>query len=75
MILSIQQGLKAEGFKVSRIQLCRRFEVPRHTVYYKHCKSASKVQELFQKPIKAMIDQDPRLGYRTVAGHGFSTSL
>ena len=38
MILSIQQGLQAEGFKVSMSQLCRWFEVPRRTAYYKPCK-------------------------------------
>ena len=68
MILSIQQGLQAEGFKVSMSQLCRWFEVPRRTAYYKPCKAAPKVQERFEKPIKAMIDQDPSFGYRTVAG-------
>ena len=68
MILSIQQGLQAEGFKVSMSKLCRWFEVPRRTAYYKPCKAAPKVQERFEKPIKAMIDQDPSFGYRTVAG-------
>lgn len=63
MILSIQQGLQAEGFKVSMSQLCRWFEVPRRTAYYKPCKAAPKVQERFEKPIKAMIDQDPSFGY------------
>ena len=32
MILSIQQGLLEDGFKVSIEQLCRWFEVPRRTV-------------------------------------------
>ena len=68
MILSIQRGLQAEGFKVSMSQLCRWFEVPRRTVYYRPTKAAPRVQERFEKPIKEMIEQDPSYGYRTVAG-------
>jgi putative transposase len=68
MILGIQQDLKSEGIKVTISQLCRWFEVPRPTAYYKPCKSPPKVQERFEAPIKAMIDQDPSFGYRTVAG-------
>ncbi|MGA0825641.1 MAG: DDE-type integrase/transposase/recombinase, partial [Burkholderiaceae bacterium] len=49
-------------------KLCQWFEVPRRTVYYKPTKSAPKVQERFEKPVKAMIEQDPSYGYRTVAG-------
>ncbi len=61
-------GLQAEGFKVSMSQLCRWFEVPRSTAYFKPCKATPKVQEQFGKAIKAMIDKDPSFGYRTVAG-------
>ena len=68
MILGIQQDLKSEGIKVTISQLCRWFEVPRRTAYYKPCKAPPKVQERFEAPIKAMIDQDPSFGYRTVAG-------
>jgi putative transposase len=67
MILGIQQDLKSEGIKVTISQLCRWFEVPSRTAYYKPCKAPRKVQERFEAPIKAMIDQDPSFGYRTVA--------
>ena len=68
MIQTVKQGLKAEGVKVPMAKLCQWFEVPRRTVYYKPTKSAPKVQERFEKPIKATIEQDPSYGYRTVAG-------
>ena len=68
MILGIQQAMKEDGVKVSMSQLCRWFEVPRRTVYYRPTKAAPRVQERFEKPIKEMIDQDPSYGYRTVAG-------
>ena len=48
-------------------KLCAWFEVPRRTMYYRTVKSAPKVQERFEKPIKEMIEQDPSFGYRTVA--------
>lgn len=35
MIQTIQQGLKEDGFEVSIAKLCRWFNVPRRTVYYK----------------------------------------
>jgi putative transposase len=55
MILHIQQGLKEDGFTVPMTKLCRWFEVPRRTVYYKPVKSTPKVQERFAEPIKQMI--------------------
>ena len=67
MILSIQHGLKAEGFVVSVSKLCRWFDVPRRTFYYKSTKAAPKVQERFAGPIKELIEQEPSFGYRTVA--------
>ena len=67
MILSIQQGLLEDGFKVSIEKLCRWFEVPRRTVYYKPTKAAPKLNEQLVKPIKDMIEQNPSFGYRTVA--------
>lgn len=67
MILSLQQGLAEGGFKVSLVKLCQCFEIPRRTVYYRSTKAAPKVQEQFVKPIKAMIEENPSFGYRTVA--------
>ena len=67
MIETIRQGLKQEGFEVSISKLCRWFEVPRRTVYYKPTKAAAKVQERFVQPIKEMIEQSPSFGYRTAA--------
>ena len=68
MIEAIRQGLKEDGFEVSVSKLCRWFGMPRRTVYYRPRKSPSKVQERFAKPIKALIEQEPSFGYRTVAG-------
>lgn len=45
----------------------RWFEVPRRTVYYKPTKAAPKVDEQLAVPIKAMIEENPSFGYRTVA--------
>lgn len=67
MIESVRQGLESEGVSVPITKLCRWFEMPRRTLYYKPTKAAPKVQERFEKPIKTMIDQDPSFGYRTVA--------
>jgi len=67
MILHIQQSLKEDGFTVPMTKLCRWFEVPRRTVYYKPVKSTPKVQERFAAPIKQMIEAEPSFGYRTVA--------
>lgn len=67
MILSLQQGLAQDGFKVSLVKLCQWFEMPRRTVYYRSTKAAPKVQDHFVKPIKAMIEENPSFGYRTVA--------
>lgn len=67
MILQIQQGLLEDGLKVSIDKLCRWFEVPRRTVYYKPTKAAPKVNQAYVKPIKAMIEENPAFGYRTVA--------
>jgi len=59
MIETIRQGLKQDGFEVSISKLCRWFEIPRRTVYYKPTKAPAKVQERFVKPIKEMIEQNP----------------
>jgi putative transposase len=53
---------------VSVSKLCRWFEVPRRTVYYRVQKTAPKLQQHFVTPIKAMIEENPSFGYRTVAG-------
>jgi putative transposase len=67
MILRPQQQLKEEGIEVSLVKLCRWFEIPRRTVYYKPTKAESKLQDRFVMPIKAMIEENPSFGYRTVA--------
>jgi len=64
----VRQGLKDEGYSVSVSQLCRWFDVPRRTFYYHATKSAPKVQEALAALIKALIEQEPSFGYRTVAG-------
>ena len=45
MILSLQQGLVQEGFKVSLVKLCLWFQMPRRTMYYRSTKAQPKVQE------------------------------
>ena len=67
MILRVQQGLLQEGAKVSLSQLCQWFGIPRRTVYYQPHKAAAKVDEQLAAPIKAMIEENPSFGYRTVA--------
>ena len=67
MILQLQQELKAEGTNVSLVKLCQWFEMPRRTVYYRPTKGSPKLQEKFVTPIKAMIEENPSFGYRTVA--------
>jgi putative transposase len=67
LIPSIQQGLLAEGISVSISTLCTWFCVPRRTVYYKPTKAAPKIDPSFAGPIKALIEQEPSFGYRTVA--------
>lgn len=67
MILRVQQGLLDEGVKASLSQLCRWFEAPRRTVYYQPTKAVPKVDEQLAAPIKAMIEENPSFGYRTVA--------
>ena len=67
MVLQIQQGSKEEGYTVPMTKLCRWFDVPRRTVYYKPTKSTPKVQERFAEPIKQLIEAEPSFGYRTVA--------
>ncbi len=68
MIETVQQGLAAEGCKVPIAKLCQWFDVPRRTMYYHSTKAKPKVQERFVEPIKAMIEENPSFGYRTVAG-------
>ena len=67
MIISIQQGLRAEGLEVPLAKLCRWFGVARRTVYYRPVKAAPKVRAELAEPVKALIEQEPSFGYRTVA--------
>ncbi|MDH5859290.1 IS3 family transposase, partial [Lampropedia aestuarii] len=67
MIALVQQGLRSEGVDVSISQMCRWFGVPRRSVYYQATKSAPKLQAQLVEPVKAMIEENPSFGYRTVA--------
>lgn len=67
-MVTIQQGLRADGIQVSMAKLCRWFEQPRRTVYYQPTKTEPKVREELAVPIKALIEEEPSFGYRTVAG-------
>ncbi|PJJ96257.1 transposase [Lysobacteraceae bacterium NML03-0222] len=68
MMVTIQQGLREDGFEVSMVKLCRWFGVARRSVYYRPTKAAPKVNPALAKPIKALIEAEPSFGYRTVAG-------
>ena len=68
MIGTIRQGLEEDGFKVSITKLCSWFGVPRRTFYYRTVKAPPKLQEQLVEPVKAMIEENPSFGYRTVAG-------
>lgn len=67
MIETIRQGLKADGIHVWTSKLCQWFEVPRRTMYYQPTKATPKVDAKWAEPIKAMIEENPSFGYRTVA--------
>src|SRR3546814_14904692 len=67
-MFSIQQGLRADGYEVSMVKLCRWFGVARRSVYYRPTKAPPKVRPELAEPIKAMIEEEPSFGYRTVAG-------
>ena len=41
--------------------------IPRRTIYYRPTKAAPKVNPALAEPIKAMIEESPSFGYRTVA--------
>lgn len=64
----MQQGLLEDGYKVPVSRLCRWFGVPRRTFYYRPRRSAPKVKPELAEPIKALIEEEPSFGYRTVAG-------
>lgn len=66
-MLSIQQGLKDEGFLVSMAKLCQWFGVARRSVYYRPTKASARVKPELAEPIKTMIEAEPSFGYRTVA--------
>ncbi|MCK6377062.1 hypothetical protein [Zoogloea sp.] len=67
MIETIHRGFKEEGVVVSISQLCRWFEVPRRTFYYQPVKASPNMQLRFAETIKAMIEDNPSFGCRTVA--------
>lgn len=67
-MVTIQQGLRSEGFDVSMVKLCRWFGVARRSVYYRPTKAPPTVKRELAEPIKALIEEEPSFGYRTVAG-------
>ena len=60
--------MREDGFEVSISRLCRWFNVPRRSFYYWSRKAAPKTRPELVEPIKALIEQEPSFGYRTVAG-------
>ena len=67
-MVAIQQGLREEGLEVSMAKLCRWFSMARRSVYYRPTKAAPAVKPALATPIKALIEEEPSFGYRTVAG-------
>jgi putative transposase len=67
LIRTLHEGLLADGIAVPLTKLCAWFGVPRRTVYYKPVKLAPRIDPRFAEPIKAMIEENPSFGYRTVA--------
>src|SRR5690606_20736256 len=67
MIETIRQGLKEDGYTVSISKLWQWFGIPRRTVNYKPTKATTKVKPELAAPIKAIIEESPTSGYRTVA--------
>ena len=67
MIAALRQGLKDDGYEVSISKLCQWFGVARRSVYYKPTKAPPTVKPELAAPIKAMIEEEPSFGYRTVA--------
>jgi putative transposase len=68
VIETIRQGLLEEGIEVSISRICRYLGVARRTVYYRPVKTAPRIKAELEGPIKALIEQEPSFGYRTVAG-------
>jgi putative transposase len=66
-MLTIQQGLREDGFEVSMVTLCRWFGVTRRSVYYQSTKAAPKVKTELAEPIRELIEAEPSFGYRMVA--------
>jgi putative transposase len=61
-MVSLRQGLLAEGVRVSMAQLCRWFEQPRRTVYYKPVKAPPTVRPELAEPIKEAKTGTPTAG-------------
>ena len=66
-MFQVQAEMAEDGDKVSISQLSRWFGVPRRTLYYKPTKQAPKVNPVLAKKVKALIDELPFAGYRTLA--------
>ena len=67
MIEAIRPGPKADGLEVSITNLCHWFGFARRSFYYQASRATPKVNPAFSEPIKALIEDEPSFGYRTVA--------
>ena len=52
-MVTIQQGLREDGFVVSMVKLCRWFGMPRRTVYYRPTKSPPVVKPELAEPVSS----------------------
>jgi len=66
-LLSVQQGVKDEGFAVPMPKLCQWLGVARRTTCYKPTRSPPKVKLELAEPIKEIIEAEPPFVYCTVA--------
>jgi len=67
LIRTLHEGLLADGDLVPITKLCAWFGVPRRTVYYKQTTSPPKLDDKFVLAIKALSEEEPSFGYRSVA--------
>ncbi len=67
MIDLVRQAAVDEGLTVSMTKLCQWFGSPLRSAHQRSQRSAPNVRPRFVEPIKAMIQETPSFGYRTIS--------
>ena len=67
MIEAIRQGLKADGFDVPSASSAGGLALPGAASITRQAGRTPKVDPAFSEPIRALIEEEPSFGYRTVA--------